>query len=111
MLLGDAMSWRAADPRGDVCHVHADRTAAEQVQRATSRGRSPAIAVSCDQSSLSSVRACARTLLEQCPRIDVQINCAGVNSWERRVSAEGHEMNWAINYLGLWSLSQEAVHA
>ena len=30
MLPVAAATWRAADPRGDVCHVHADRAAAEQ---------------------------------------------------------------------------------
>lgn len=76
----------------------------DELNRSTGTGR--AVAVPCDLSSLSSVRACAGTLLEQCPRIDMLINCAGVNSWERRVSADDNEMNWAVNYLGPFLLTQ-----
>ena len=76
----------------------------DELNRLNNGGR--AFALPCDLSSLSSVRDCASTLLEQCPRIDVLVNCAGVNSWERRVSADGHEMNWAVNYLGPFLLMQ-----
>ncbi|MCY4187848.1 MAG: SDR family oxidoreductase [Bryobacterales bacterium] len=76
----------------------------DELNRAGGGGR--AAAVPCDLSSLSSVRACAAMLLEQCPRIDVLINCAGTNAWERRMSADGHEMNWAVNYLGPFLLTQ-----
>lgn len=78
--------------------------AVDELNRSNGAGR--AVAVPCDLSSLSSVRSCAGSLLEQCPRIDLLINCAGVNSWERRVSADGHEMNWAVNYLGPFLLTQ-----
>ena len=76
----------------------------DELNRSNGAGR--AVAAACDLSSLSSIRDCAGTLLRRCPRIDVLINCAGVNSWERSVSADGYEMNWAVNYLGPFLLTQ-----
>ncbi len=76
----------------------------DELNRLNGAGR--AVTIPCDLASLSSVRACAGTLLEQCPRIDLLINCAGVNSWERSVSVDGHEMNWVVNYLGPFLLTQ-----
>ena len=69
-------------------------------------GMSRAVGVECDLGSLDSVRACAAALLEQCPRIDVLVNCAGVIVWERILSPDGYEMTWAVNYLGPHLLTQ-----
>ncbi len=65
-----------------------------------------AVGVECDLGSLASVRACAVTLLEQCPHIDLLVNCAGVIVWDRTLSPDGYEMTWAVNYLGPHLLTQ-----
>ena len=69
-------------------------------------GTARAVGVGCDLSSLASVRACANTLLEQSPRIDLLVNCAGVIAWERTLSPDGYELIWAVNYLGPFLLTQ-----
>ena len=106
--MGRAAVGRLAQMNADL-HIlgrNPEKTArtVEELNRST--GTTRAVAVACDLSSLASVRACADTLLEQCPRIDLLINCAGINSWKRIVNADGHEMNWAINYLGPFLLTQ-----
>ena len=69
-------------------------------------GTARAVGVQCDLGSLASVRACATSLLDQCPRIDLLINCAGILVLERTVSSDGFEMTWAVNYLGPFLLTQ-----
>ncbi|MDE0371859.1 MAG: hypothetical protein OXI73_04850 [Rhodospirillales bacterium] len=49
--------------------------------------------------SLASVRTCAAMLLETRPKIDLLINCAGINTRRLTVSPHGHDLNWAVNYL------------
>ena len=72
-------------------------------------GTARAVGVGCDLSSLASVRACAAALLEQCPRIDLLVNCAGAIVWEQRLSPDGYEMTWAVNYLGPHLLTQQLL--
>ena len=69
-------------------------------------GTARAVGVECDLGSLASVRACASTLLEQCPRIDLLVNCAGILVLERTLSPDGYELTWAVNYLGPFLLTQ-----
>ena len=68
----------------------------------------------CDLVSMESVRQAAARVLEENPRIDVLVNCAGANFQERVVTDEGFERNWAVNYLGpflLTSLLLERLRA
>ncbi len=69
-------------------------------------GEERASGLTCDLGSLASVRTCAATLLEQCPRIDLLVNCAGVMVWDRTLSPDGYEMTWAVNHLGPHLLTQ-----
>jgi len=63
-------------------------------------GEERAFALPCDLASLGSVGECADRLLATCPRIDALVNCAGINTPRRLMTADGHEMNWSVNYLG-----------
>ena len=85
---------------------NAEKTArtVEELNRLS--GSASAVGVECDLASLASVRACAAALLEQCPRIDLLVNCAGVIVWKRALSPDGYEMTWAVNYLGPHLLTQ-----
>ncbi|MCY4017252.1 MAG: SDR family NAD(P)-dependent oxidoreductase [Gammaproteobacteria bacterium] len=77
-------------------------------------GAERAFAVDCDLASLASVRACAAELLEACPRIDLLVNCAGINTRRRMLSPDGNELNWAVNFLGaqvLTALLLERIRA
>ena len=58
----------------------------------------------CDLSSLDDVRRAALEILQTCGKIDFLINCAGGNISERRVSAEGYELNFVVNYLSSFLL-------
>ncbi|MCY4191302.1 MAG: SDR family oxidoreductase [Rhodospirillaceae bacterium] len=68
-------------------------------------GEERVFAADCDLASLKSVRACAAGLLEVCPRIDLLVNCAGINMRQRTVSPDGYELNWAVNHLGPFVLT------
>ena len=72
-------------------------------------GEKRAFAVRCDLASLDSVRECAERLLEACPAIDALVNCAGVNTPRRMVTADGYEMNWSVNYLGAALLTERLL--
>ncbi|MCI0435288.1 MAG: SDR family oxidoreductase [Gemmatimonadetes bacterium] len=55
-----------------------------------------------DLGSLAEVRAFAETILREYDRLDVLVNNAGIGSASpngREVSAEGHELRFAVNYL------------
>ncbi|XP_049954636.1 retinol dehydrogenase 13-like isoform X2 [Schistocerca serialis cubense] len=53
-----------------------------------------------DLSSLTSVRDCARRLLEQHPNIHLLINNAGVMACPRSLTEDGFEMQLGVNHLG-----------
>lgn len=80
-------------------------------------GRSPAKAaaigkelgvepVVADFARLEDVRRAANELLARCPRIDVLVNNAGGIVWERRVTADGHEMQFQVNHLAPFLLTE-----
>jgi NAD(P)-dependent dehydrogenase (short-subunit alcohol dehydrogenase family) len=79
------------------------RRVVDDLNRLTEEER--AFGISCDLASLASVRACAAALLETCPSIDLLVNCAGTAVWERKISPDVFEMNWAVNYLGPFLLT------
>jgi NAD(P)-dependent dehydrogenase (short-subunit alcohol dehydrogenase family) len=61
--------------------------------------------VHCDLASQQSVRSAAELILNKCSKIDYLINCAGANIGTRQVSEEGYEMNWTINHLSPFLLT------
>ncbi len=70
------------------------------VRELTARGGPGSVRFeACDLASLTSVRDCADRILASCDRIDALVNCAGVNAMTDRPSADGFQMNWAVNYL------------
>lgn len=60
------------------------------------------IADFCD---LDQIRHAAETLLANYPRIDVLINCAGLHSTTRKLTAAGHETVFAVNHLASFLLT------
>ena len=59
-----------------------------------------------DLSNLKLVRAAAEQFLSGSGKLDLLINNAGVMAFtERRVSAEGFELQWATNHLGHFALT------
>ncbi|MFE3071700.1 SDR family NAD(P)-dependent oxidoreductase [Streptomyces sp. NPDC059247] len=79
------------------------RTAAERIT-----ARSPGAAVTVqklDLSALASVRAAARRLRDDFPRVDLLINNAGVMWTPRSATADGHELQFGTNHLGHFALT------
>jgi len=61
-----------------------------------------------DFASVDRVRAFAEAILRDYSRIDVVVNNAGIwnNTEERQLSADGHELHFAINYLSGFLLTR-----
>ena len=59
-----------------------------------------------DLSSLAAVRALANRVLSEEERLDVLINNAGIICRERRVSVDGVELTFAVNYLSHFLLTR-----
>lgn len=79
-----------------------DATRAE-VQRLASNSR--VFWVRADFASLASVRGAAQEVSHRWPAIHVLINNAGINSARRAVSADGHELTFAVNHLAPFLLT------
>jgi NAD(P)-dependent dehydrogenase (short-subunit alcohol dehydrogenase family) len=59
-----------------------------------------------DLASLAEVRRLARSLAERLPRLDVLLNNAGAIHMERKVTADGLEMTFAVNHLAPFLLTE-----
>jgi NAD(P)-dependent dehydrogenase (short-subunit alcohol dehydrogenase family) len=67
--------------------------------------RAPLLAVAGDLSSLNAVRALAADVLARAPRLSVVIHNAGVLEKQRHVTADGHELTFAVNHLAPFLLT------
>jgi NAD(P)-dependent dehydrogenase (short-subunit alcohol dehydrogenase family) len=76
------------------------KTLADEIER---EGRGEAVFYQADLSSLSGARRLAEAVLAGHKRLDVFISNAGIGSRtlgpERRISADGYELRFAVNYL------------
>ena len=65
--------------------------------------------VAADLASIDAVRSLAETILNDYDRLDVLVNNAGIwlnRSNERQLSADGHELHFAVNYLAGYALTR-----
>lgn len=72
-------------------------------------GRGAASFYAADLANLDHVREFGETILRDFQRLDVLINNAGIwlpGSDERRLSADGHELHFAVNYLSGYLLTR-----
>jgi NAD(P)-dependent dehydrogenase (short-subunit alcohol dehydrogenase family) len=78
------------------------------VRRIEQEGKGSARFYAADLASLDEVRTFAETILEEYDRLDVLINNAGIllRGEERQVSADGHELSVAVNYLSGFLLTR-----
>lgn len=70
-------------------------------------GKGSARFVAADFASLQAVRDFADAIAAEYPRLDLLVNNAGIalgNDQPRRTSADGHELQFAVNYLAGWIL-------
>jgi NAD(P)-dependent dehydrogenase (short-subunit alcohol dehydrogenase family) len=76
------------------------KTLIDEIMR---EGHGEAVFYQADLSSLAGVRRLAETVLAENDRLDIFISNAGIGSRtegpERRTSADGHELRFAVNYL------------
>lgn len=88
-----------------------DRSRAEAAMAEIRGGGNSAVAFyRADLASLAQVRALAAAIRQDRPRLDVLINNAGIGSRlegpQRRESADGHELRFAVNYLAGFLLTR-----
>ena len=99
---------RFAEMGADVClfgrNIQKTENVLEELLRAGYPGKFTF--VRCDLSDLGQVRNAAGKVLDQYEHIDYLINCAGLNLSERTLSPDGYEMNFAVNYLGPFLLTE-----
>ncbi|MBR9991239.1 MAG: SDR family NAD(P)-dependent oxidoreductase [Gemmatimonadetes bacterium] len=72
-------------------------------------GRGSARFYAADLGSIAEVRAFARTIIQDYDHLNVLVNNAGIwlnRSPERQLSADGHELHFAVNYLAGYALTR-----
>jgi protochlorophyllide reductase len=62
-----------------------------------------------DLADLQSVQRGAHQVADQLGRLDLLINNAGVMAPPRQLSAQGHELQFAVNHLGHFALTQQLL--
>src|SRR6266550_2444336 len=109
--VGRLVARRLADQGARVLIHGRDRTRSEQLLnkiRAADRGS--AVFLPADFSSLGEVRRLADIVRQECDRLDILINNAGIGSGgsagKRETSQDGHELRFAVNYLAGFLLTR-----
>lgn len=72
-------------------------------------GRGELIPLELNLADLASVRHGAEQVAEHCGAIDLLINNAGVMAPPRQLSAQGFELQFAVNHLGHFALTQQLL--
>ncbi|WHS30639.1 SDR family NAD(P)-dependent oxidoreductase [Brucella sp. NM4] len=110
--LGRRLAERLAAP-GTTILVHGrNRQRGEQVMKAVQDAGGEARFYAADFSSLADVRKLADAVIQENDRLDVLVNNAGIYLGEagaRQISADGHELRFAINYLAPFALTNRLV--
>jgi NAD(P)-dependent dehydrogenase (short-subunit alcohol dehydrogenase family) len=109
--VGRLVARRLAD-RGARVLIHGrDRARGEQLlKEVRAAGRGSAAFFPADFSSLAEVRRLADSVRQECGRLDVLINNAGIGSagaaGKRETSQDGYELRFAVNYLAGFLLTR-----
>jgi len=69
----------------------------------------PPTTARCDLASLAAVRRLATELRQRLPVLDVLVNNAGAMNTTRKLSADGHELTFAVNHLATYLLTRELL--
>jgi NAD(P)-dependent dehydrogenase (short-subunit alcohol dehydrogenase family) len=106
--LGREVALRIADTGAHVIIHGRNRerglAVVEEIER---EGEGTARFYAADFASVEQVRDFANTILADYERLDVLVNNAGIwiDDPERRLSADGHELHFAVNYLATFQLT------
>jgi NAD(P)-dependent dehydrogenase (short-subunit alcohol dehydrogenase family) len=98
----------AAEGAHVIVHGRNPDRGAEVVAEIRERGGSASFHAA-DLASLDEVRELGATVLREYPRLDLLINNAGIwqrDAQQRQVSADGHELSFAVNYLSHFLLTR-----
>jgi NAD(P)-dependent dehydrogenase (short-subunit alcohol dehydrogenase family) len=87
------------------------REKGEAVVRDLAARGAEGVVVPVDLTSLRSVEDAAARVLELSPRLDVLVNNAGVLNYERRVTADGFEEGFGVNFLAHFLLTSRLLPA
>ena len=108
--VGRLVARRLADQGARVLIHGRDRTRGEQLlKEIRAAGRGSAAFLPADFSSLAEVRRLADSVRQECDRLDVLINNAGIGSGGsagKRESQDGYELRFAVNYLAGFLLTR-----
>ena len=113
--LGREVAMRVAATGAHVIvHGRNRERGAAVVAAIDSVGKGSARFYAADFASLDLVRAFAATILRDYPRLDVLVNNAGIglignDGGARQMSADGHEMHFAVNYLAGYLLTYQLL--
>ena len=83
-----------------------DKSAAAAAHIGQASGNPAVHALTADLSVQADVRRLAQTVGDRYPRLDVLVNNAGGAFWRRRLSADGIELTWALDYLNVYLLTR-----
>jgi NAD(P)-dependent dehydrogenase (short-subunit alcohol dehydrogenase family) len=100
----------AADGAHVIVHGRNAERGAAVVQEITEAGKGSASFVAADFSSMEAVREFADTISREHPKLDLLVNNAGVafnDDQPARLTADGYELQFAVNYLAGWVLANK----
>jgi NAD(P)-dependent dehydrogenase (short-subunit alcohol dehydrogenase family) len=107
--LGREVARRVAALGAEVIvHGRSQERGAALVREIASGRKGAARFYAADFASLAQVRELAQTILSDFTRLDVLVNNAGIwlSDGRRQVSADGHELHFAVNYLAGFLLTR-----
>lgn len=108
--LGREVARRAAALGAHVIvHGRSRERGAALVGEIAGRGRGSARFYAADFASLAEVRQFAQSIRRDYSGLHVLVNNAGVWTRQRQVSADGHELHFAVNYLAGFLLTRELL--
>ncbi|MBW8366375.1 MAG: SDR family NAD(P)-dependent oxidoreductase [Arenimonas sp.] len=97
----------AADGAHVIVHGRNAERGQAVVDEITKSGKGSARFIAADFASMQGVREFADKVAATTPKLDLLVNNAGIafnDDQPRRVSADGHELQFAVNYLAGWVL-------
>lgn len=111
--IGRAAALRFAAMGAELVLVGRDERRLDEVRMEAKRiaDADRAFWIRADYASLDSVRAAGEEIAHRWPAIHVLVNNAGINSAKRALSADGHELSYAVNHLAPFLLTTLLVPA
>ena len=104
--IGRATAISLAKRGAQVVLVGRDEVRLDEVRREAERASAARVSwVRADFASLESVRHAAEEIAQRWPALQVLVNNAGMNAGQRRVSAQGYELTFAVNHLAPFLLT------